>query len=182
MHHQSKYSQEPTQSKHPKIAFFGPPCSRKSTLIRCMGRILPNSLYVDIELADWGSGSAQAILQVLASKRVNAPVFVTASMFSPGQIPDPFKIVRLITKDETRYLQEVKRRAAVIPDKAGQDEIKHYRGMLKIPSTSFNADIEPWVEAAECDYCFTRTVLKKLKVSVPKQPPSLRCVECRGHG
>lgn len=143
-----------------------------------MGQILPNAIYVDIELADWASKSAERLLRSLADERVNAPVFVTASMFGPDQIPAPFKVVRLIAKDEQRYLQEVEKRAKLIPDKAGQDEKTHYRNMLKLPSGRFYRDIDPWEGSNECDLCFTKAVLKAVSIKIPQKFLSNHCNKC----
>lgn len=175
MHNQSIH---PTPHLHPKIAFFGPPCSRKSTLIRCMGQILPDAVFVDIELVDWRSKSAERLMHSLAQERINAPVFITASMFHPQQIPEPFKVVRLIARNEERYLKEVEKRAKLNPLKADQNEQKHYRNMLKIPSDMFYQDIDPWEDSNKCDLCFTKAVLKVIRIKLPKKLPSNHCLKC----
>jgi hypothetical protein len=106
---------------HDKFIIYGPPASGKSTLLRILPTLFENCTSIDLEHVEDKEGRL-VMLQHLACLQFKGPLFIGAADIAPKDFPDTFKVVILLYREKSLYLERVVRRNKIRPSKAGQNE------------------------------------------------------------
>jgi GTPase SAR1 family protein len=112
-----------------RILLYGPPAVGKSTLLRTIpGLALPQLLQATVlDLENIRPAAREAVAGDILRWELDGPLFVgAANLYPPKHFPwEKWRVVCLIPEDDERYLSRLKKRDEQVPDKSGQDGLRH---------------------------------------------------------
>lgn len=146
----------------PKYFLFGPPGTRKSTLVRVIPRLTSAAYAVDLERVGPDVQARRLFAETVAKFQIHVPIFVgSADVWPP---PKGFRVLRLWPPTLEKYLEYVGGRNSRFPHKAGQNEPHHYGNMSRLDESLFYRTYDPTRLDHHTDESFTRFVLEDLQI------------------